>query len=261
MEFNNKRVLITGGTSGIGFTTAAAFLKAGASVCISGRSEKSLLDAADRLEKEAGTVFGMPADVSSSAGCQELVNEAAEILGGIDILVNSAGIWLEGPADEVTEEQWDTVIDTNLKGTFFMCRYCIPFLEESSGCIVNLSSDSGLVGNDLAAAYCASKGGVTLLTKSLAVELARKKIRVNAVCPGDVSTPMLDRAAINYISENGGTVEEYTEELLKAYPERPGRRFTRPEEVAQSILFLSSSKVEAITGACLSIDFGLTAGY
>ena len=261
MEFNNKRVLITGGTSGIGFSAAAAFLKAGASVCISGRTEASLLEAADRLEKEAGTVFGLPADISVPSDCAELVNETAEIMGGIDILVNSAGIWLESPAEEVTEEQWNNVIDTNLKGTFFMCRYSIPYLEENSGCIVNISSDSGIVGNDLASVYCVSKGGITLLTKSLAVELARKGIRVNAVCPGDVATPMLDRAAADYSAKTGKTIEEYSEELLKIYPQRPGRRFTRPEEVAQSILFLSSEKVEAITGACLSIDFGLTAGY
>jgi NAD(P)-dependent dehydrogenase (short-subunit alcohol dehydrogenase family) len=179
-------------------------------------------------------------------------------MGGIDVLVNSAGVWMEGPAEEVSEEQWSEVIDTNLKGTFFMCRYAIPYLEKSAGCIINLSSDSGLVGNDLASVYCASKGGVTLLTKSLAVELARKNIRVNAVCPGDVATPMLDRAVEEH---GGGQNDKYIEQLLEIYPERPGRRFTKPEEVARSILFLASGSVEAITGACLSIDFGLTAGY
>jgi NAD(P)-dependent dehydrogenase (short-subunit alcohol dehydrogenase family) len=262
MEFSNKRVLITGGTSGIGLSTAAAFLKEGASVCISGRSEESLLKAAAELEQDTDMVFGLPADISGTSGCKELVNEAVEIMGGLDILVNSAGVWLEGPAEDVTEDEWNMVMDTNLKGTFFMCRYAIPFLEESSGCIVNVSSDSGLIGNDLAAVYCASKGGVTLLTKSLAVELARKCIRVNAVCPGDVATPMLERAASDYLdNEPGATKEQYVQELLSAYPERPDRRFTRPDEVARSILFLSSDKVEAITGACLSIDFGLTAGY
>lgn len=257
MEFNHKRVLITGGTSGIGLATAEAFLKKGATVCISGRSEESLARAAGTLEQDADMIFGLPADVSERSNCEDLINDAVEIMGGIDILVNSAGVWLEGPAEEVTDDEWNMVIDTNLKGSFFMCRYAIPFLEESSGCIINVSSDSGLVGNDLSAVYCASKGGVTLMTKSLAIELARKNIRVNAVCPGDVATPMLDAA----MKDSGMKEGDYINELLDAYPERPGRRFTKPEEVARSILFLSSGEVEAITGACLSIDFGLTAGY
>jgi len=255
MEFENKKVLITGGTSGIGLSAAEAFLSEGATVCISGRTESSLQKVSATLRADA--LYLTAGDVSSAAGCAEIVTDAAEKLGGLDVVVNSAGIWLEGPAEEVTDKDWNAVIDTNLKGTFFICRHAIPYLEKSSGCIVNISSDSGLVGNDLAAVYCASKGGVTLLTKSLAVELARKNIRVNAVCPGDVATPMLDAA----MEKSGMDSREYIEELLDVYPERPGRRFTRPEEVARCILFLASGKVEAITGACLSIDFGLTAGY
>ncbi len=261
MEFQDKRILITGGTSGIGLAAAAAFLKEGAEVCISGKSRKSISEAEAFLGSDKNRLSAFPADVSMPADCESLVNRAAGELGGIDVLVNCAGIWLEGPAESVTEIEWNTVIDTNLKGTFFMCRFAIPYLEKSSGCIVNTSSDSGLIGNDLASVYCASKGGVTLLTKALAIELARKKIRVNAVCPGDVDTPMLDKAAAEYTAATGKNRNEYMQELLSLYPERPNRRFTKAEEVAQSILFLSSAKVEAITGACLSIDFGLTAGY
>ena len=255
MKFTDKRVLITGGTSGIGFAAARAFLTEGASVCISGRTEKSTDAAAEKLGRK--NLYTVTGDVRTAEGCGAIVADCAERLGGIDIVVNCAGIWLEGPAENVTGEQWDQVIDTNLKGTFFTCRWAIPHLEKSGGCIVNISSDSGLVGNDLAAVYCASKGGVTLLTRSLAVELARKNIRVNAVCPGDVETPMLESA----MAESGLEPDEYTRELLSIYPDRPGRRFTRPEEVAECILFLASDKIEAVTGACLSIDFGLTAGY
>ncbi|MBI9106765.1 MAG: SDR family oxidoreductase [Spirochaetales bacterium] len=256
MEFENKRVLITGGTSGIGLAAAEAFTSDGALVCIVGRSEKSLRKASEKINSER--LHLIEGDVSTAEGCKKIVTKTAGKLGGIDIVVNSAGIWLEGPAEMVTDAQWNSVMDTNLRGTFFICRHAIPYLEKSSGCIVNISSDSGLVGNDLAAVYCASKGGITLLTKSLAVELARKNIRVNAVCPGDVATPMLDKAMETY---GGGDDEAYIKDLLEVYPERPGRRFTRPEEVARCILFLASGKVEAITGACLSIDFGLTAGY
>ena len=258
MEFKDKKILITGGTSGIGLAAAKAFTKEGAFVCISGRTADSISRALSSEGINTENCFGIAADVSDSLSCSELVNRSAERMGGIDVLVNSAGVWLEGPAEEVTDKQWAEVIDTNLKGTFFMCRYAIPHLEKSSGCIVNISSDSGLTGNDRAAVYCASKGGVTLLTKSLAIELARKNIRVNAVCPGDVATPMLDRAVEEH---SGGDSRQYLEQLLEIYPERPGRRFTKPEEVAASITVLASSRVEAITGACLSIDFGLTAGY
>ena len=262
MEFNEKRILITGGSSGIGKAAAKAFLKNGAVVCISGRNADKLKKTVNELKQISDRLYGIPADVSAACECEKLVAEAASKLGGIDVLVNSAGIWLEGPADEVTEQEWDTVVDTNLKGSFFMCRYAIPLLAENSGCIVNLSSDSGLVGNDLASVYCASKGGITLLTKSLAVELARQNIRVNAVCPGDVSTPMLDKAVADCCGTGSDELPEtYLSSLLEHYPERPGRRFTRPEEVAQCILFLASDRIEAVTGACLSIDFGLTAGY
>lgn len=259
MEFKGKRILITGGTSGIGLAAARAYLDEGARVCISGRSENRLNRALESLGGARGDVVGIVCDVADTSSCERLVSETVERLGGLDILVNSAGIWLEGPAEGVTEKQWDEVIDINLKGTFFMCRYAVPHLETTSGSIVNVSSDSGLMGNDLAAVYCASKGGVTLLTKSLAVELARKNIRVNAVCPGDVDTPMLEKALRDY--GHGETAGDYLEDLLSNYPERKGRRFTKPEEVARAILFLSSSRVEAITGACLSVDFGLTAGY
>ena len=139
-----------------------------------------------------------------------------------------------------------------------MCRYAVPELEKTGGCIVNVSSDSGLVGNDRAALYCASKGGVTLLTRSLGVVLGRRGVRVNAVCPGDVETPMLDRAYHDY---GGGDRDKYEQGLLSAYPENKEKRFTLPEEVAEVILFLSSRKVYAMTGACVSVDFGLTAGY
>jgi len=257
VEFAGKAVLVTGGSSGIGLETARLFLQEGASVTISGRSAGRLESAAAALMR--ARLRTVAADITRPDECRRLVDTAKDAFGRLDIVVNSAGIWVEGDADKVTPDEYDRVMDTNLKGTFFVCRYAIPWLEESgAGVIVNVSSDSGVMGNDLAALYCASKGGVTLLTKSLAVELARKNIRVNAVCPGDVATPMLDRAWETY---HGGDRGEYEAELLGHYPQRPGRRFTRPEEVARSILFLASPRVEAISGACLAVDFGLTAGY
>ena len=257
-DWNGKVVVITGGGSGIGRATAEKFLKQGATVYINGRTETKLKSACEFLRNISKKIFYIPGDVSKVSDCEKLIKEVGDKEGKIDVVVNSAGIWIEGPSDEMTEESWDTCIDINLKGTFFICRYAIPYLEKSRGCIVNVSSDSGLVGNKEGAIYCASKGGVSLLTKALAVELAEKKIRVNAVCPGDVMTPMLEKALMDY---GRGDEKPYYDELLEEYPQGAHARFTRPEEVAESIYFLSRPEVEAITGACLSIDFGLTAGY
>lgn len=255
---NSRVVIITGGGSGIGKATAARFLKEGAIVYINGRKELKLIDACHSLREVSGTVAYVQGDVSKVADCKKIVTEVADREGRIDVVVNSAGVWIEGPSEMMTEELWDRCIDINLKGTFFVCRYAIPYLQKSQGCIVNVSSDSGLMGNKEGAIYCASKGGVTLLTKALAVELAMKKIRVNAVCLGDVQTPMLDKACADY---GGADTESYYQKLLEEYPQGHRARFTRPEEVAETIFFLSQPEVEAITGATLSIDFGLTAGY
>jgi len=258
-NWNNKTVIITGGGRGIGKSAAARFLKEGASVYINGRTEAKLKETCGNLRSFSEKIDFITGDVSIVSDCERIVKKVVSKENGIDVLINSAGIWLEGPSDTMTEEIWNSCIDINLKGTFFMCRYAIPYLEKSQGCIINVSSDSGLVGNKEGAVYCASKGGVTLLTKALAVELAERKIRVNAVCPGDVMTPMMEKALIDYGQGDSNT---YYKELLKEYPQKADHaRFTTPEEVAESIYFLSKPEVEAITGACLPIDFGLTAGY
>jgi NAD(P)-dependent dehydrogenase (short-subunit alcohol dehydrogenase family) len=177
--------------------------------------------------------------------------------GRLDVLVNCAGVWVEGPTDTMTEADWDRVVDVNLKGTFLMCRHAIPALETTRGCIVNVSSDAGLWGNKGAAIYSASKGGVTVLSKALAVELAERGIRVNAVCPGDVDSPMIHYQAETF---GDGDPDGYLARLLEAYPQRPPR-FIRPDEVAELIAYLCSDRAAPITGAAISIDFGLTAGY
>ncbi len=258
MELKGKTVLITGGGSGIGKAVAARFMKEGADVCIAGRRIDVLEEAAESMKSFPGNIHTIQGDVSSARGCRTIVEEAAEETGRLDILVNSAGVWEEGPSEDVTEEEWDRIIDTNLKGTFFMCRYSIPFLRRTEGSVVNIGSDSGIVGNSEGAAYCASKGGVTLLTKALAVELAEDGIRVNAVCPGDVMSPMMEKALQKYGNNDS---ETYYGSLLKLYPQGAKARFTRPEEVAETVFFISGANVKPITGVCLPVDFGLTAGY
>jgi NAD(P)-dependent dehydrogenase (short-subunit alcohol dehydrogenase family) len=195
--------------------------------------------------------------VRAFADCKRAVGAAVERFGRLDILVNCAGVWVEGPTDTMTEADWDRVIDVNLKGTFAMCRHAIPALEASGGCIVNVSSDAGLWGNKGAAIYCASKGGVTVLSKALAVELAPRGIRVNAVCPGDVDSPMIRYQAETF---GGGDPDKYLADLLAAYPQKTPR-FIRPDEIGELIAYLCSERAAPITGAAISIDFGLTAGY
>jgi NAD(P)-dependent dehydrogenase (short-subunit alcohol dehydrogenase family) len=248
--------LITGGASGIGLATAERFARDGVRLVLAD------IDAAG-LDRAVGglggpdRVLGAVTDVSSFADCERAVAAAVAQFGRLDVLVNSAGVWVEGPTDTMTEAEWDRVIDVNLKGTFAMCRHAIAALEATGGCIVNVSSDAGLWGNKGAAIYCASKGGVTILTKALAVELAARGIRVNAVCPGDVDSPMIRYQAETF---GGGDPEGYLRDLLTAYPQTPPR-FIRPDEVAELIAFLCSERATPITGAAISIDFGLTAGY
>ena len=187
-----------------------------------------------------------------------MIDEAVERFGRLDVLVNGAGVWVEGPTTEMTEEQWDRTIDVNLKGTFFACRSAIPHLERTEGCIVNISSDYGLVGGPGAAIYCASKGGICNLTRALALELATVGVRCNAVCPGDVDTPMLAGQARDY---GRGNPQGYLDELLSHYPQHDRARFIRPDEVAALVRYLASPEATPMTGACLPLEFGVTAGY
>lgn len=244
---DDRVVLITGGAGGMGRAVAARFLEAGAKVAASDLNPKNL-DAA---------VFSITGDVTKVADCERMVRETVAKFGRLDVLVAGAGIWTEGPADEATEAEWDKVIDVNLKGVFFTNRYAIPELEKTNGIIVNIASDAGLVGNAGASIYCASKGGVVLLTKALAVELAPRGIRAVAVCPGDVATPMLDYQASAF---GGGDAKGYLENLRSKYPQKDKARFITAEEVAELVYMSASPLLGALTGAALAFDFGLSAG-
>ncbi len=247
--------LVTGGASGIGLATAHRLNADGFALALADIDSAGLERAVADLGPDVA--HAVPTDVRSFDACAAAVSAAMDKYGRLDVLVNCAGVWVEGPTDTMTEADWDRVVDVNLKGTFGMCRSAIPALEATRGCIVNVSSDAGLWGNKGAAIYSASKGGVTVLSKALAVELAERGIRVNAVCPGDVDSPMIRYQAETF---GGGDPEGYLAKLLEAYPQRPPR-FIRPDEVAELIAFLCSDRATPITGAAISIDFGLTAGY
>ena len=250
--FEGRVVLITGGSSGIGFATAKAFLDEGAAVAVTGRNAARLNRAVQTLRAH-GQVLGIRGDVSKAADAKGFVTQTARTLGPIDVLVNNAGIYLQKSTEKMTERDWDSVLDINLKGTFLCTKYALPaMIRRGRGNIVNVASDSGLVASPLSSAYCASKGGMILFTRALAVEHAKHGIRVNAICPGEVRTPMLDRDA----QASGLGLREYYRRLVAPIPQ--GRAGT-PEEIAKAILFLASDEVPFMTGAAMSVDGGYTA--
>ena len=249
-----KVVLVTGAGGGIGGAVARRFAAAGWRPVLTDVAEVPLATTA----AQAGGAPFRVADIRRRAGCVEVVAWAAERMGRLDGLVNAAGVWREGPTADTSEEDFDVVFGVNVKGLYFMTAAAIPHLRATEGFVVNLSSDAGIQGNTGAAAYCASKGAVSLFTKALALELAPDGVRVNAVCPGDVASPMLDFQANTY---GGGDPAGYFARLLAGYPQGPGRaRFIKPDEIAALIEYLSRPEAAPITGTTLSIDFGYSAG-
>lgn len=248
--WRGKTALITGGNGGMGRAIAARFLAAGASVVIVDLE-------VGRIDEIGSGIVAIKADVTKVADCARMVEETVAKFGRLDVLICAAGIWTEGPSDAATEADWDRVIDVNLKGTFFACRYAIPMLEKTGGIIINISSDAGIQGNAGAAIYCASKGGQSIMSKALALELAPRGIRVVALCPGDVETPMIEYQANTF---GGGDPEGYRRNLLSKYPQGKRARFARPDEIAELAFMVASPKLAPLTGACVSFDFGLSAG-
>lgn len=242
-SWSGKVILVTGGSGGIGQACAEAFRQAGA-----------VIVNADIRGSRGGFI---PTDVSKPSDCEAAIATTLNAHGRLDLLINAAGVWTEGASAEMTEAQWDHVLGVNLKGAFFMCRHAIPALIETEGQIINIASDAGLMGNAGAAIYCASKGGLVLLTKALALELAPQAVRVNAICPCDVETPMLKYQAEAF---GQGDASAYLDKLRSLYPQGPRQRFATPAEIARFVLAVASPGLAPITGAALSIDFGTTAG-
>ncbi len=252
MGFDGKRVLVTGGSRGIGHAAAAELLGQGAQVAVNGRTEASTQTGIATLNAGSGQVFAAPGDVATRDGCYAVVEYAVAELGGLDILVNSAGIAVAGDFTDVDEAMWDATIDINLKGTFFCSQAAVPYLRSSRGNIVNLASDAGLIGDPGLSAYCASKGGVVNLTRALALELA-PDIRVNCVCPGYTDTDMVRRDGIDQ-ADNPAEFEQNVIDYA------PLRRMALPHEIGKAIAYLAGPDAGFITGAALQIDGGSTAG-
>ena len=239
-----KRVLITGGASGIGAATAARFLEEGSAVVVLDRDAKGRVQIHSQLPKLAGTV---DADVSNLKQVETAFTEAVRLMGGVDVLINNAGISIRHNFLDITPEEWDKVIAVNLTGVFYVAQTAARYMcERGSGVILHTASTNGVMGYPYYADYNATKAGVIELTKSMALELA-PKIRVCAVAPGYVLTPM-QRA-------------EYTDEMLDEVNRKiPLRRHAKPEEIAALFAYLASDDAAYATGQVFTMDGGETAG-
>jgi len=252
MRFGKQVVLVTGGSSGIGLATAKAFLSEGAKVAISARNLPRLR-AATRSLRTFGEVLPIRGDVSKATDARRFALETERRLGPIDVLVNNAGIWIEKTLEAFTEAEYDRVMDINLKGAFLCLKYVLPgMVKRRRGVIVNVASDSAFLGAPGSAIYGASKAGLLLMTKCVALEHARDGIRVNAICPGEVRTPMMEADARRL----GVRFNEHYRRLTARIPMG---RAADPDEIARSILFLASDESSFMTGAALSADGGSTA--
>ena len=252
MRLKNKVALITGGTSGIGEATAILFGEEGAKVVITGRNEGRGRAVIGKIRERGSDAIFVSADVRRADQCRQAVNETLKAFGRLDILFNNAGVFYAHTALDCSEEEWDEQIDINLKGSFLMSKYALPaMIRQGCGVIINNSSGWGIVGGDAAVAYCASKGGVVLMTKAMAIDHGRQGIRVNCICPGDVDTPMLPEDA----RLRGLKWEDY----LAGCNNRPMGRIGTAAEIAKAVLFLACDDSSFMTGTALVVDGGGTA--
>lgn len=256
---SKKNILITGGTGGIGKAIAASFLRKGEKVYITGRRDETLIETKKELQILSDDIEVIKGDISSVESCKDIIETFAGREEYLDILINCAGIYYEKKIEDVSPEDWNLMMNTNLRGPFFVTKYAMPYLSKSGGSIVNIGSTAGITGFDADSVYCASKGGLSLMTKALAVECARNNVRINILSPDMVKTDMLD---IGFERSKMKSREEYDNLQLSNYPQnKDSSRFITPEDVARAVMFLAYREYsESITGANLIMDFGLTAG-
>jgi len=248
-----KVALITGGASGIGQAAATLFAREGATVAIVDLNEAAGQAVADAIAHDGGRALFERADVTQAADCQRVVDRTVRELGGLHILLNNAGIIRRATVLELSEADWDQVMSVNVKSVFLLSKYAIPWMRQGGGgSIINTASGWGLVGGPKAAAYCASKGAVVLLTKAMAIDHGGDNIRVNCICPGDTDTPMLRSEA----QQLGQPADRFLAQAAR----RPLGRVGRPEEIAQAALYLASDASSFVTGTSLVVDGGGLAG-
>ncbi len=253
MKLRERTAIVTGAGTGIGRAIAELFAAAGADVVLAGRRREPLVEVESQISACGGHAVVQPCDLTKTAEVQALVRRAAEAFGRVNVIVNNAAYWMAGTVEETTEDEWDRIMATNLKGVFLLCRAALPELRRArGGVIVNIGSVLGLVGMKRRAAYAASKGGLVQLTKAMALDHAAESIRVNCICPTLVDTPMGQ--------ESLQRSPDASAELARRLAQIPLGRTGTPEDVARLALFLASDDSSWLTGAAIPLDGGVTAG-
>ncbi len=252
MRLHNKVCLVTGGGSGIGRATAELFAREGATLAIVDRDEAGAEAAADACAGGREAPLALHADLGKAADCRTMIEATVDRFGRLDVLVNNAGYGILGTVPETSEEDWDALMNVNVKGVFLACKHAIPLMiRQGGGAIVNVASVVSSIGITNRAAYCASKGAVASLTRAMALDHIQDKIRVNAVAPGTVRSAYFDRLLARAGDPAG----------LQAHLEsrQPIGRMATPAEIATGILYLACDESSFCTGTILTIDGGMTA--
>lgn len=244
-----KKIFITGASSGIGYQIAKSFAQAGCMVAVSARSRDKLENLCLEINNAGGKAFPYAADVLDSESIEDSINNSVSDMGGIDIVIHCAGMTIKSPLQDMPPGDWDAVLNTNLKSTYHVARFSYKHLKESAKAgnakFIAIGSVGTYLGIPLSAAYCASKGGVVQLVKTLAIEWARDNINVNAICPGYILTPLSES-----VLKIGETYQKVTSRI-------PMRRIGDPLDIANAALFLASPMADYITAATLNVDGGL----
>ena len=249
MRLKDKVAIITGAASGIGKATAKLFAEHGAKVVVADIDKDGGSQTVTQIQNGGNEAIFVETDVTLKVDTEKMVAQTVETYGKLDILFNNAGIAMRLPVAELPEEDWHRCLDVNLTGVFLCAKAAIPAMQKNGcGSIINMSSIYGVVGADVRAAYVASKGGVTNLTRGMALDYAENNIRVNCICPGFVETPLV-----------AGVIKT-PEEYQALADKHPMRRLGQPEEIAYGALYLASDESAFVTGIALPIDGGYTAG-
>ncbi len=253
MSLEGKVALVTGAAKGIGKGCAQVLSKHGARIAVVDIDAVTGPQSAEEIEASGGRAAFLRADVSKAHDVQEMFTRLIELFGRLDVLINNAGYHISKNVEDTSEQEWDYILNTNLKSVFLCSKYAIPHLRETRGAIINMSSMVGLVGQRNAGAYSATKGGIIAMTRGMALDFAKDGIRVNCICPGWVETPLVEdwfgqqtdpQAAKTYI-----------------YGRHPLGRIATPEEVGEAAVFLCSEQSSFVTGVALPLDGGVTLGY
>ena len=253
MKLKDKVAIITGSAKGIGKGCALVFAEEGAKVVIVDKDEKAGQQAVEEIAQRNGISKFVKTDLTISKDVQSMIANVIETFGQIDIMFNNAGYHISKNIEVTSENEWEFIINTNLRSVFLCCKYSIPYLRKTKGCIINMSSMVGLIGQSNAGAYSATKGGIVAMTKGMALDFAKDGIRANVICPGWVQTPLVE--------DWFGQQKDPAKAREYIYSVHPLNRIATAEEIGDAAAFLASDEASFITGVALPVDGAVSLGY